>query len=99
MDAMGARYAEVENVDPRSTVSKFIARWAAQARLDMDPGLVSLRLVKLSAGVPLRGDEAAALTSPGSLLADPSETLALAGVADGSWLLACVAPVLAGELT
>ena len=89
---MGARYAEVENVDPRATVSKLIARWVAERRLDTDPGLVSLRLVKRGpAGLPSAQEEADALDSPARLLTDPSATLAQAGVADGSWLVAVFA--------
>jgi len=88
-DAVGARYAEVENVDPRTTVSKLIARWVASEKLDVTPSLVNLRLVKRGpGGVPTAEQESEALQSPTSLLVDPSQTLAEAGVSDGSWLLA-----------
>ena len=91
-DTVGARYAEVEDVDPRATVSKFIARWVASEKLDVTPSLVSLRLVKRGpAGLPSAQEEAVALDSPARLLADPSATLAQAGVADGSWLVAVFA--------
>ena len=98
---MGARYAEVENVDPRTTVSKLIARWVASEKLDVTPSLVNLRLVKRGpGGVPTAEQESEALQSPARLLVDPSLTLAEAGVVDGSWLLAMVIkpqPMLEGE--
>ena len=71
------------------TVAQFKRRWLAAKKLDCDPSLVSLRLVKHGpGGVPSAAQEAAALGSPASLLADPSQTLEQAGVADGSWLVA-----------
>ena len=76
-------------MDPRATVSKFIARWVASEKLDVTPSLVTLRLVKRGpAGLPSAQEEADALDSPARLLADPSATLAQAGVTDGSWLVA-----------
>ncbi len=85
-DVTGARYAEVESVDPEQTVSKFIARWVAQAKLDMDPSLVTLRLVKRGAGKPTPTQEAKA-----KVLDDPSLSLAGAKVTGTTWLLAFVA--------
>jgi len=86
-DKVGARYAEVENVDPRATVSKFIARWVASEKLDVTPSLVSLRLVPDTGNKeePTPAQEAAATVLP------PRKTLAEAGVADGSWLVAVFA--------
>ena len=89
-DVTGARYAEVESVDPEQTVSKFIARWVAQAKLDMDPSLVTLRLVKRGAGKPTAKQEAKA-----KVLDDPSLSLAEAKVTGTAWLLAFVAGVFA----
>ena len=86
MDVAGAQYAEVENVDLEQTVSKFIARWVAQAKLDVDPSLVTLRLVKCGARKPEPDEEANA-----ALLDDPRKTLEAAGVTDGCNLLAFVA--------
>ena len=87
----GARYADTESVDPTLSVSKFIARWVASEKLEVTPSLVSLRLVKRGpAGLPSAQEEAVALDSPARLLADPSATLAQAGVTDGSWLLGVV---------
>ena len=71
----------------------FKRRWAAQEGLGVSPSLVSLRLVKLGAGLPTAEQEAEALQSPASLLADPSQSLADAGVADGCWLVAAFADV------
>ena len=86
MDVVGARYVEVENVDLEQTVSKFIARWVAQAKLDVDPSLVSLRLVKCSARKPSAEEEKLAVE-----LDDPRLSLAEAGITDGCSLLAFVA--------
>jgi hypothetical protein len=82
-DVPGAQYAEVEGVDLQQTVSKFKARWVAQAKLDVDPSLVTLRLVKCGARNPEVEDEAKA-----DVLDDPRLTLAAAGLIDGCSLLA-----------
>jgi hypothetical protein len=86
MDVADAQYVEVENVDLQQTVSKFKARWLAQAKLDVDPSLVTLRLVKCGARKPEIVDEAKA-----EVLDDPRLTLAAAGLTDGCSLLAFVA--------
>jgi hypothetical protein len=79
-------------VNAATSVDEFISRWVAERKLDCDPSLVSLRLVKRGpGGVPSAEQEAAALGSPASLLADPSQTLEQAGVADGAWLVGVVA--------
>ncbi len=88
MDVAGAQYVEVENVDLQQTVSKFKARWMTQAKLDLDPSLVTLRLVKCGERKPNGGYEAQA-----EVLDDPSLSLAAAGVADAAWLLAHLAGV------
>ena len=85
-DIAGARYVEVEDVDLQQTVSKFIARWMAQAKLDVDPSRVTLRLVACSARKPSSAEEAEAKE-----LDDPSLTLADAGITRTAWLLAFVA--------
>jgi hypothetical protein len=93
-DVPGARYADVENVDPRTTLSKFIARWVAERKLGCDESLVSLRLVPCTGEEePTQEQDAAATVLP------PRKTLAQAGVADGSWLLAVLVgspPVFGG---
>ena len=81
-----AQYAEVEDVDLQQTVSKFKARWVAQAKLDVDPSLVTLRLVARGARKPTAKQEAKAKE-----LDDPRLSLADAGVTDGCSLLAFVA--------
>jgi len=86
MDVAGARYVDVENVDLEHTVSKFIARWTAQAKLDVDPSLVTLRLVKCGARKPSAEEEKQAVE-----LDDPRLSLAAAGITDGCSLLAFVA--------
>jgi hypothetical protein len=83
----GTQYDDIA-ASPTETVAQFKRRCLAAKKLDCDPSLVSLRLVKRNpSGVPTAEQEATALQSPASLLADPSLTLAEAGVADGSWLL------------
>jgi hypothetical protein len=57
----------------------------AQAKLDLDPSLVTLRLVKCGAGKPSSAQEAAA-----EELNDPRLSLADAGVTSTAWLLAGV---------
>ena len=84
-DVEGARYAEVECVDSSLTVSKLIARWVSDEKLDVRPSLVTLRLVKSGPGVPTASEEAQAAPL------EPRLTLREAGVVDGSSLLVCIA--------
>ena len=88
MDVAGAQYVAVKGVDLQQTVDDFKARWVAQAKLDVDPSLVTLRLVKCGARKPEPDEEAHA-----ALLDDPRKTLEAAGVTDGCNLLAFVAGV------
>ena len=67
-------------------MSKFKARWIAQAKLNTDPSLVTLRLVKRGAGKPTAKQEEKAKP-----LDDPSLSLAEAKVTGTAWLLAFVA--------
>ena len=86
MDVVDAQYAAVKGVDTLETVDDFKARWVAQAKLDVDPSLVTLRLVKRGAGKPTAKQEEKAKP-----LDDPSLSLAQAKVTDTAWLLAFVA--------
>ena len=86
MDVAGAQYVDVENVDLEQTVSKFKSRWVAQAKLDVDPSLVSLRLVKCGSRKPSAEEEKQAVE-----LDDPRLSLAEAGITDGYSLLAFIA--------
>ena len=86
MDVAGAQYVDVENVDLEQTVSKFKSRWVAQAKLDVDPSLVTLRLVKCGARKPSAEEEKQAVE-----LDDPRLSLDEAGITDGCSLLAFVA--------
>jgi hypothetical protein len=88
-DTPGAQYEDMA-ASPAETVAQFKRRWAAAKRPSLDPSLVSLRLVKRSPGVPSDKEDADALERPTSLLADPSQTVAHAGVSDGCRLLAVV---------
>ena len=85
----GSRFATFKNADLRATVDDFITSWAAQAKLDVDLSLVTLRLVSVAGEAPTAEEEAAARELR------PHRTLAAEGVADGSWLLASVASVAA----
>ena len=69
-------------------MDEFIARWVAQARLDMDPGLVSLRLVKRGPDRLTKDLANRVAAEEAATVLDPADTLTEAGVADGSWLLA-----------
>ena len=91
MDVAGARYVDVENVDLEQTVSKFIARWVAQEKLDAAPSLVTLRLVKCGTRKPSAEEEQLAVEI------DPFDTLAVAGVSDNCKLLAYVAGAVSGR--
>ena len=84
-DVQGARYDFIKNVDPQELVAELIARWVAQAKLDMDPSLVTLRLVKSSAADPSPGEEASAKNAEDL---PPRLTLADAGIKNGCSLLA-----------
>jgi hypothetical protein len=86
LDIAGARYVAVKDVNVLQTVDDFIARWMAQAKLDVDPSRVTLRLVACGARKPSAAEEAAAAE-----LDDPSLTLAEAGVTGTAWMLAKVA--------
>jgi len=85
MDVAGARYDIVKNVDTGQLVAEFIARWVAQAKLDIDPSLVTLRLVN-AAGVDPTADE-----EKQAVELRPRLSLAEAGITDGCSLLAFVA--------
>ena len=80
-DAVGAQYTDIAAV-PSETVAQFKRRWLAQAKLDVDPGLVSLRLVKCGARKPSSEEEKQAVE-----LDDPRLSLADAAVSDGCSLL------------
>jgi len=81
-DVAGAQYVAVKGVDLQQTVDDFKARWVAQAKLDVDPSLVTLRLVKSSEAEPEPDEEANAKELR------PRLTLASAGLTDGCSLLA-----------
>ncbi len=84
-DVEGARYAEIESLDSSLTVSKLIARWVSDKKLDVEPSLVTLRLVKRGPGVPTASEEAQAAPL------EPRLTLREAGLVDGSSLRAVFA--------
>ena len=87
LDVPGARFSEVEDVDlKQTTVSKVTKRWAAQAKLDIDLSLITLRLL-----VSCTGDEPTADDELAAKVLQPRLTLAAAGITDGCSLLASVA--------
>ena len=91
MDVAGARYVAVREVDMQ-VMDGFIARWVAQAKLDVDPSLVTLRQVKCGARKPSAEEEKQAVE-----LDDPRLSLAEAGITDGCSLLAYVAGAVSGQ--
>ena len=88
-DVVGAQYVAVKGVDLQQTVDDFKARWVSQAKLDVDPSLVTLRLVESSSAEPTPEEEAVAKELR------PRLTLAAAGITDSCSLLAFVAGVFA----
>jgi hypothetical protein len=83
MDVAGAQFAAVKEVDVQQTVDDLKASWVAQAKLDVDPSLVTLRLVACGSRKPSAAEEEAAV-----VLDDPSLNLAEARVTGTAWLLA-----------
>ena len=88
MDVPGAQYGAVKDVNVLQTVDDFIARWMAQAKLDVDPSMVTLRLVRCAGEEPTAEEEAAATAL------SSRRTLRDAGVTAGCSLLAFVAGAL-----
>jgi hypothetical protein len=68
MDVLGARYVAVKGVDAQQSVDDFTARYVAQAKLDVDPSLVTLRLVWSGSRKPTAEEEAAAVVLDLSLI-------------------------------
>jgi hypothetical protein len=98
MDVAGARYDIVKNVDTGQLVAEFIARWTAQAKLDIDPSLVNLRLVHRGPGKLTKDPTERKAAEEAATTLDPADTLEEAGVADGSWMVAEFATsVITGE--
>ena len=86
MDVSGTQYVAVKGVDMLETLDDFKARWLAQAKLDVDPSLVTLWLVKCGARKPTPTQETKATE-----LDDPSLSMAEAKVTGTSWVLAYLA--------
>ena len=85
MDVSGAQYGAVKGVDSLEVVDDFKARWVAQAKLDVDPSLVTLWLVESCEAEPAPEEEAKAKELR------PRVTLAAAGLTEGCSVLAYVA--------
>ena len=81
-----SRYFAVRGVDPARSVDEFIERLVSDKKLDVDPSLVTLRLVKRGPG-----DDPSEAQEQAATELSPRRTLREAGVADGSSLLACFA--------
>ena len=84
----GLQYVAIKGVDVLETVDDLKARWVAKAKLDVDPSLVTLRLVESSAAEPTPDEEAIAKNKAEDLR--PRLTLAAAGLTDGCSLLVFV---------
>jgi hypothetical protein len=85
MDVAGAQYVSVKSVNCETTVDDFKSRWVAQAKLDVDPSLVRLRLVNAAVVDPTAEEEKQAVELC------PRLSLAEAGVTDWCSLLAFIA--------
>jgi len=88
MDVAGAQYVSVKSVNCETTVDDFKSRWVAQAKLDVDSSLVTLRLVKCGVRKPSAEEEKQAAE-----LDDPSLSLGDVNITGTAWLLAFVAGV------
>lgn len=82
VDMPNAKYSLLKGVDLQETVDELAARWLAKAKLDVDPSLVTLRLVPCGVRTPSPAEELDA-----KVLAEPRLTLAAAGVFDRCSLL------------
>jgi hypothetical protein len=94
-DARDAEYSAMYGALPTLTVDALKLRWVAERKMDVDPGLVSLRLV------PDTGDkeEPTPADESRATVLNPRKTLAEAGVVDGSWLLTVfISAAMEGEL-
>ena len=91
MDVAGAQYVAVKGVDlQQQLVDDFKARVVALAKLNVDPSLVTLRLVESSEAEPKPGEEEECIADATKELR-PRLTLADAGLTDGCSVLAFVA--------
>ena len=76
---------------PNETVAQFRRRWVASEKLDVTPSLVSLRLVKRGPDRLTKVPAERVAAEEAATTLDPADTLAEAGVVDGSWLVAVFA--------
>ena len=86
----GTQYDDIAAV-PSETVAQFKRRWVAQEKLDVTPSLVSLRLVKCGPDRLTKDPANRLAAEEAATTLDPADTLAEAGVTDGSWLVAVFA--------
>ena len=96
----GTQYDDIAAV-PTETVAQFRRRWVASEKLDVTPSLVILRLVKRGPDRLTKDPAERLAAEEAATTLDPADTLAEAGVTDGSWLLAVFASQTAateGEL-
>ena len=84
----GARYDFIKHVDSQLLVAEFILRWVAELKLDCHPSLVDLRLVKCGPDRLTKDPAERKAAEEAATVLHPEDTLAEAGVADGSWLVA-----------
>ena len=78
-----AKYSLLKGVDlQEESVDELVARWLVKAKLDVDPALVTLRLVPCGVRTPSPAEELDA-----KVLAEPRLKLAAAGIFDGCSLL------------
>ena len=83
----GTQYDDIAAV-PSETVAQFKRRWVAQEKLEVTPSLVSLHLVHRGPARLTKDPAERKAAEEAATVLDPSDTLAQAGVTDGSWLVA-----------
>ena len=76
---------------PNESVAQFRRRWVAERKVDVDPGLLSLRLVKRGPDRLTKVPAERLAAEEAATTLDPADTLEEAGVVDGSWLVAVFA--------
>jgi len=90
-DAREAEYSAMYGALPTLTVDALKLRWVASEKLDVTPSLVSLRLVKRGPDRLTKVPAERLAAEEAATTLDPADTLAEAGVVDGSCLLAVFA--------
>ena len=89
-DFTDAPYCITRHVARDCLVADFTARWVADRKLGCDESLVRLHLVHRGPARLTKDPAERKAAEEAATVLDPSDTLAQAGVTDGSWLLGVV---------